>query len=514
MDSHPQFGNYEILERIAVGGMAEVYKAKVHGVEGFERVVAIKRILPHLLEEERFLRMFVDEAQIAVSLTHPHIVQIYELGTSNGRYYITMEYVPGKNLAFLLRILRAAKAVMPLQAACYIASCAAGALDYAHRKSDDKGQHRAIVHRDVSPPNILLSHRGDVKVTDFGIAYATNRRENTGVGVVKGKVGYMAPEQLRGEESDHRADIFALGSVLYQMITGKRAFIASQDFETLRNMHEAELPPLSQHRSGVPDELQRIVNKALATNPNERYPWASDLRRDLQAFLIDGSTIYTAENLAEWLKPWLEANTKGLEHDISGRYSAGANAQDTGGISNTERGPDFEASTDVTLQHELPEGIGGLPQADLLEPITDVTPEQEFTGNRRVRASTDKTVIVSSWPSPDAEPTDNNSEFPSPADTVRRTPFAKHRPLLLPIAGFMALLVLTLWIFKAGFGGHGAEPEPSVPQADPELRTGVPPTGHTPLSRPLPVETTALTRPLPTDPKAPAPPLSAENPSS
>ncbi|MEZ4270530.1 MAG: serine/threonine-protein kinase, partial [Myxococcota bacterium] len=210
------FGKYLLLDRVNIGGMAEVYKAKAFGVEGFERILAIKRILPNMADDSEFINMFVDEARIAVQLSHANIVQIFELGKFENQYYIAMEYVSGKDLRQILDDYRKRKEFIPLSAAAYLASKVCEGLDYAHRKTDPSGRPMNVIHRDVSPQNILVSYEGAIKLVDFGIAKAEDRASKTQAGVLKGKFGYMSPEQVRGMEIDHRSDIFAVGILLYE----------------------------------------------------------------------------------------------------------------------------------------------------------------------------------------------------------------------------------------------------------------------------------------------------------
>ena len=264
------FGKYLLLDRINVGGMAEVFKAKTFGIEGFERIIAIKRILPNMADDEEFINMFVDEARIAVQLSHANIVQIYELGKIENQYYIAMEYVSGKDLRQILDRYRKKEKTLPVPAAAYITSKLCEGLDYAHRKSDPTGRPLNVIHRDVSPQNILVSFEGAVKITDFGIAKAEDRASKTQAGVLKGKFGYMSPEQVRGLEIDHRSDIFAVGILLYEMVTGKRLFIGESDFSTLERVRKAEVIPPSEHNPDLPPEFEQLVMRTLARERDER----------------------------------------------------------------------------------------------------------------------------------------------------------------------------------------------------------------------------------------------------
>lgn len=291
------FGKYLLLERINVGGMAEVFKAKTFGVEGFERVLAIKRILPNMADDDEFINMFVDEARIAVQLSHANIVQIYELGKFHNQYYIAMEYVPGKDLRQILDYFRKKKETLPIPVAAYLTSRICEGLDYAHRRKDPGGKPLNLIHRDVSPQNILVGWEGAVKITDFGIAKAEDRASKTQAGVLKGKFGYMSPEQVRGLEIDQRSDVFALGILLYEMLTGKRLFIGESDFSTLEKVRNADVEPPTQHNPNIPPALEQVMLKCLAKERDERYQWASDLYDDLQQFLIEDTSVYNAKKM-------------------------------------------------------------------------------------------------------------------------------------------------------------------------------------------------------------------------
>jgi serine/threonine protein kinase len=296
------FGKYLLLERINVGGMAEVFIAKAFGVEGFERFLAIKKILPTMAEDQEFITMFIDEARVSVQLNHANIVHIHELQKYEETYYIAMEYVAGRDLRTILERYRRRKEIMPTAQAVYIASKMCEGLDYAHRKKDARGQELFIIHRDVSPQNILISYEGEVKVIDFGIAKAANRAQKTQAGILKGKFGYMSPEQVRGMEIDRRSDIFAVGVILYEMLTGEKLFVGESDFSTLEKVRNAEVPPARHFNPNIPVGLEKVVLKALAREPEDRYQWASDLQEDLMKFLLAGDAIYSGKHLSLYMK--------------------------------------------------------------------------------------------------------------------------------------------------------------------------------------------------------------------
>ncbi len=296
------FGKYLLLERLNVGGMAEVFVAKAFGVEGFERILAIKKILPTMAEDEEFITMFIDEARISVQLNHANVVHIHELGKHDDAYYIAMEYVPGKDLRSLLERFRRRKEIMPTAMAVYCATKICEGLDYAHRKKDARGQDLCIIHRDVSPQNILISFEGEVKIIDFGIAKAANRSQKTQAGILKGKFGYMSPEQVRGLPIDRRSDIFAVGVILYEMLTGEKLFVGESDFSTLEKVRNAEVPTPRQFNPNIPAGLEKVVMKSLAREAEDRYQWSSDLQEDLMRFLLAGDAIYSGKHLAAFMK--------------------------------------------------------------------------------------------------------------------------------------------------------------------------------------------------------------------
>jgi serine/threonine protein kinase len=296
------FGKYYLLERINVGGMAEVFRAKAFGVEGFERLVAVKRILPNIAEDKDFIRMFVDEAKLAVQLNHANIAQIFDLGVVDASYYIALEHIHGRDLRAIFDRSRQLGEPMPVSQACFIVMKACEGLDYAHNKRDQSGRELHLVHRDVSPQNILVSFEGEVKLIDFGIAKAAGKGSKTQAGILKGKFGYMSPEQVRGIPIDRRSDVFSCGIVLYELLTGERLFVGESDFSTLEKVRNVEILPPSTYNRRIPDELERIVLKALAKDPEERYQNAIDLHDELQAFVYTAGEFYSRKDLAGWMK--------------------------------------------------------------------------------------------------------------------------------------------------------------------------------------------------------------------
>jgi serine/threonine protein kinase/tetratricopeptide (TPR) repeat protein len=310
------FGRYRLLERLGQGGMAEVFKAKSYGVEGFEKVVVIKRILPALAESDQFVEMFIHEAKLAVRLSHANVVQVFDLGLAPGTvvggmpsadaYYMAMEYVSGLDLATLLARCRRQQVKIPIEMAVYVAAEVAKGLDHAHRRRDEQNQPLNIVHLDVSPQNVLISLEGEVKVTDFGIAKAVGVLEPTGIEdtrarQLKGKFGYMSPEHAEGEPVDARSDLFSLGTVLYEMLAGVNPFSAPTSFETLRRVSMVEYPPVELLRPEVPPELVALLKTAMAPKRADRFADAGRMYEALLAFLYSQGRRFSAHDLAYFL---------------------------------------------------------------------------------------------------------------------------------------------------------------------------------------------------------------------
>ncbi len=300
-------GRYTLLRRIAAGGMAEVYVARQKGISGIEKKVAIKKILPQHSHNERFIDMLVDEAKITVALTHPNIAQVYELGLDGEDYFIVMEFINGRPLNRLMqRVDERGLNTVPVEYATHIIAEVAKGLEHAHRQKDDQGRNRGIVHRDVSPQNVLVSYQGDVKLIDFGIARAEGRLNRTSHGVIKGKLRYLAPEIAAGEEPDHRADIFCCGIVLFETLTGEAMFAPKSDMEAIEMATEARVKSPRSRNPKVPQDLDDIVMKALARDREKRYQTGKELYSDLRLFLNQYFPSFLSSDLGDFMGDMFE----------------------------------------------------------------------------------------------------------------------------------------------------------------------------------------------------------------
>ena len=299
-----QLGRYHLLNRIAFGGMAEIYRAKPFDATGHAHLVAVKRVLAHLAEDNDFIQMLVDEAKIAGRLKHPNIARVYEFARAHGEYFIAMEHVDGKDLRAIMERCRQEKRPMPPNHAAYVGGEMASALHAAHSACDSNGDPLKIVHRDVSPSNIICSYTGEVKLCDFGIAKATLSKVQTRTGVIKGKVKYMSPEQALGRKLDHRSDIFSLGSVLYEMLTRVPPFTASNEMDLLIKVRDAKYRPISDIVPNVPPEIEKITDKCLARSRANRFQNSDDVSRALRSFLKGSMPNYSRSHLGRYVRKY------------------------------------------------------------------------------------------------------------------------------------------------------------------------------------------------------------------
>jgi serine/threonine protein kinase len=309
---------YRVIDRLASGGMAEVFIAESAGIEGFKKRVCIKRVLPHLSEKKRFIAMFLDEARLSAHLSHSNVVQVFDIGVGDKTYFIVMEYVEGADLKQVIKHVRDNNRVFPIEQAIYICGKMCEGLAYAHEETNENGEPLNAVHRDISPPNVLLSKHGEVKIVDFGLAKASTQLEKSEAGIIKGKFSYLAPEAAHGNEVDARADIFAVGIILWEMLAGRRLFQGQSDYETVKQVQAAKIPPITKLNPEADDHLESILARALACDRDKRYGNAQGLGRDLARYLYKLGKPVSAFDIAELVRgPMMERGPKDEGDGIS-----------------------------------------------------------------------------------------------------------------------------------------------------------------------------------------------------
>ena len=296
-----RFGKYLLLEMIATGGVAQLFLGKITGVEGFEKLVAIKMILPHLSGEKDLVTAFIDEAKLAALLNHQNIVQIYDFGLMENSFFIAMEYLFGKDLRHILQKAKENEMPLTLEQALYITSRICSGLDYAHKMTDFQGKPLHIIHRDISPQNILITYQGEVKIVDFGIAKAASQSTVTSNGAIKGKVAYMSPEQASGEKIDHRSDIFSTGILLYEMLTQQRMF-TGDTLEILDKVRKGAFEQAETVAKDLPPKLYAILDKALAKDQKQRYQSCGEMQTEIEECMFELSMRPSARSLGDYMK--------------------------------------------------------------------------------------------------------------------------------------------------------------------------------------------------------------------
>lgn len=290
---------YRVIKRLASGGMAEVFVAESAGIEGFRKQVAIKRVLPQLSKKEQFIAMFLDEARLSAHLSHSNVVSVFDIGVGDGTYFIVMEYVDGADLKTVMDHYKKLGLPVPVEVAVYVATRICQGLAYAHELKTGDGKPLAIIHRDITPANVLITRYGEVKIVDFGLAKASSQLAESDAGVIKGKFGYLAPETVLEKPVDQRVDVFAVGIILWEMLTGRRLFLGETDFQTVRLVRDAVVPSLPTINRAVPPDLDEIVRRSLARDPAARYQQARDLGRDLTRFLFRLGAPVSDDDVAE-----------------------------------------------------------------------------------------------------------------------------------------------------------------------------------------------------------------------
>ncbi len=353
-----KYGKYVLIDRIAVGGMAEVFRAKTFGVHGFERLLVIKRILPHLTQDQDFIEMFIDEAKTAVTLTHANICQVTDLGKIDDVYFIAMEFINGKDLRAVLKKCHLLNLNIPIAFVLYIVLEALKGLSYAHQKTETlTGQALGIIHRDISPQNIMISYHGDVKIVDFGIAKSEHRLHKTQAGVLKGKFGYMSPEQAQGLGIDQRSDLFSMGIILFELLGSKRLFHSTNDHQTLEALKKCEIPAITKINPLVSKNLENAVFKALKADPNARYQSAEQFHMELSKIFYNEFADFRLSQFSTFLQDLFKTEIVD-EHESLKRSVDMLDprlTQNTLGSFDSKSTPsDLDQNTVVSIKHQRP----------------------------------------------------------------------------------------------------------------------------------------------------------------
>ena len=370
---------YRIIERIAAGGMAEVFRGVAESLQGFRKNVAVKRILPSLTKNKKFIAMFLDEARLSLSLQHTNVVQVFDIGHVDDTYFIVMEFVDGVDLKAILEWRRRINKPLTVGQTVYVIMEICKGLNYAHElPHPETGKPLGIVHRDVSPPNVLLSKNGEVKLTDFGLAKAAVQVEHTDPGVVKGKMSYLSPEAARGEEVDQRADIFAVGILLYEMLTNRRLFYGQSDYQTVELVRAARIPPIGAQNPEVEPELEDIVRKSLARRLEDRFQSGADLQDALAHYLFSRGLKMIQRDIAEMVRRCMEDQMT----------LSGAAKPARGNLVDAVLQEQIRAFTSMDFEEQDPAASTGMPgmSGDIVDPrawANDTDWPWRKTGNRR-----------------------------------------------------------------------------------------------------------------------------------
>jgi serine/threonine-protein kinase len=458
-------GKYQLVNKLATGGMAEVFLAKVEGPMGFEKTLVLKRILPHLAEDPQFVGMFFTEARVAAQLNHPNVVQIFDFGQADGTYYLAMEHIDGPDLRTLAaRAVQAGVSLPPAFCAKLISAACEG-LAFAHDFTDPTtGESLGLIHRDISPDNILLSRQGAVKVVDFGIAKASNQSHKTRTGLIKGKIAYMPLEQLQGQPLDRRVDVYALGVVLYELLTGHHPFEATTDVSMMQAILFEPLVPAASRRPDLPEALLRILDAALPKVREQRYPDCLALQADLERFILSTGQPMGARELAQWVERLCPKGS------VTGRHPT-VSTGDATGLESTALSPQRTPTTGKTRPKTM--------AAPALAPTSEQEPEIVLEPTR-----------LSAHGLP---PATEISKAADPKQEDVAPPPRRNRTGLGVAVGGLALLAAGSGVLF--FRGSPAPqvPATSIPSASPPVKATPPPV--------------AASRPAEAPPQVPPPPV-------
>ena len=444
--------SYAILAKLATGGMAELFLARNASAAGIERYVVLKRVLAQRANDEAFVRMFLDEARLVAQLQHPNIAQVYDTGVLGDSYFFTMEYVHGETVREMLHRSYATQRAIPISSVMTVIAAAAAGLHHAHERKGLDGKPLGIVHRDVSPSNLMISFEGNVKVVDFGVAKATHRRTETQSGTVKGKIAYLSPEQCRGKVIDRRSDLFSLGIVMWEMLVGDRLFKQGTDYEIMEAIVMSTPPPPSSRREGIPPELDQIVAKLLARDPDKRYQNAGELLEAVENAAVRIGVSLSASALGRFVRemfgerpePWIEMQERAAPPEIVTVTAAPiVGSPDTGEL-------------DAQLDSQLAK-IPGLPSRSITRTPTPWP----------IRAAEEEEPKTTS--SPSYTPYPSTGSYSSVESSPSLPAHRRKRALVFGIVGAALATGFGIVLFTRGGGGseQSAAPTPSSERAQP-----------------------------------------------
>ncbi|NVB81342.1 MAG: serine/threonine protein kinase [Kofleriaceae bacterium] len=497
-----RLGSYEIVRKLARGGMAELFLARTVGPEGFEKLVVLKKILPKHADNPRFVRLFLDEAKLVATLDHPGIAHVYDMGKVDAHYFFTMEYVHGQDVRTTLRRTSRMDRKFPIDHAVQIARDVAAALHYAHERRRPDNTLLDVVHRDVSPSNILISYDGAVKLVDFGVAKAATSTVKTRTGTLKGKISYMSPEQAKGSPLDRRSDIFSLGIVLWEMVTTSRLFRSENDLATIQMIINSSAQPPSQINPQVSPELERIVLKALANNIDERYQTAEQLQLDLEELAreqkLKQSTValrgFMHDLFGAEIEAWTIAQASG--HTLTDHVLAATEM--TTPVSESEL--EYLAEEDDYDLDDLDEPDSE--QATAAPSVSGFATQQISVPPPPTRIAPPSIVVTDQTPAP--FPIAPREWRPRAEQTLVGHVSNERRTKQVLIGGSIGFAVVVL-VVAALVGDH--KPPPAAAPVEPEestrieMKTALPPPPPPVEAQPAPVEAPAIVAPPPTEVK-------------
>jgi serine/threonine protein kinase len=477
-------GKYEIVRKLAIGGMAEIYLARVRGSAGFEKLVVIKRILPTVADDPKFVQMFLEEARLAATLQHPNIADVYEVGEHEGSPFFAMEFVHGQDVRSMRFAVRDRKERIPLAIALAVVHGTASALDYAHDRTGPDGRNLGLVHRDVSASNILVSYEGAIKLIDFGIARASASTHQTQTGTLKGKIPYMSPEQCRGLPMDRRSDLFSLGVVMYELTVGQRPFRGENDFAIMDQIVHQHAPPPSKKIRNYPLELERIVLRLLARNPEERYQTAESMLHELDPFLAQHRLWVSPKPLSKYMRMIFSDKVGAMDSALADGVTLSQH------LANTATGQSASSEL-ITPPSAFPAVVPLSQEMPAVRPSTDL-PFATTSAMPSVTAPAEAPPAVADTPSKPVE-------YPNLKRGGGRLAFAILGALALGGGGYAAFELV-----QRDADSMPSAPPPAPPPAAPPVAEPSPPPPPPP-SEPKPAEVKPVEEPAPVAKEEPKP---------